>query len=198
MVRCDGPRGFRGLQLVSHDAQRNVSLSDCGGVFSAFAKTKFADPNEIPEPIRPSRIYSRIDSKNWFTDWFFSLFSRPDEKLMTLGVIGTQLLTVKGIMVKNRPNICIADKSVKFCWNVRFGLLIKKKYGPREIQTLTLAKWCHIGGGWRGGILRILVTFYQVDKIAQNFVYIRKIKKIKIPCWRCSLYLLLFSNKYAS
>ena len=37
-------------------------------------------------------------------------------------------------------NISMADKSVKFCRDVRFGLLIQKKnIAPREIQILTLA-----------------------------------------------------------
>ena len=37
---------------------------------------------------------------------------------------------IEGIMVKNRPNNYIADKSGKFFRDVRFGLLIKKKYNP--------------------------------------------------------------------
>ena len=39
-------------------------------------------------------------------------------------------LIVEGIVVKNRPNIYPSDKRVKFCRDVRFGLLIKKKYCP--------------------------------------------------------------------
>ena len=35
-------------------------------------------------------------------------------------------------MVKNRPNIHITDKSVNFCRDVHFGLLIKEKYGGGE------------------------------------------------------------------
>ena len=40
----------------------------------------------------------------------------------------TELLIVGGIMVKNRHYI--ADKSVKFCRDFCYGLLIKKKIWP--------------------------------------------------------------------
>ena len=63
-------------------------------------------------------------------------------------------------MLKNRSNIYIADKSVKFCRDVRFGLLIKKNMAPREIQTLTLA----------GAIKRRRVKFgKQMGQFGLNF-----------------------------
>ena len=52
-------------------------------------------------------------------------------------------------MVKNRSNIYIADKSVKFCWDVRFGLFIKKKYG-HTWNSNPDASWCHEEGVERG------------------------------------------------
>ena len=77
-------------------------------------------------------------------------------------------------MVKNRPNICIADKSVNFCRDVRFGLLIKKKYVPTGNSD---ACWCHKDGAEGRGICQTFATYHPVDKIAQNFVYSRKIEK---------------------
>ena len=44
-------------------------------------------------------------------------------------------------MVKNRPNIYIADRSVKFCRDVRLGLLTKKKYGITCNSNSLLALW---------------------------------------------------------
>ena len=41
-------------------------------------------------------------------------------------------LLFRGIMVKNVLNICIADKSVQFDKDVRFGILIKKISAPGE------------------------------------------------------------------
>ena len=82
---------------------------------------------------------------------------------------------VQGIMVKNRSNIYIADKSIKFCRDVHFGLFINKKsMALRDIQILTLDGAIKLKGG-RGG--RVSRTFYSVDKIAQNLICRRKIEK---------------------
>ena len=48
-------------------------------------------------------------------------------------------------MGKNKPNIYIADKSVKFCRDLRFGLLIEKKIWPHE-KFNPEACWCHKEG----------------------------------------------------
>ena len=81
-------------------------------------------------------------------------------------------------MAKNRPNISIADKSVTFCRDVRFGLLIEKKYGPTG-NSNSDACWCHKEGAERGGgrIYRTYAIYYPAYKIAQNVVCRRKIGK---------------------
>ena len=35
-------------------------------------------------------------------------------------------------MVENELNICSADKVIKFGIDVRFGIIIKKKFGPHD------------------------------------------------------------------
>ena len=47
---------------------------------------------------------------------------------------------VRGIMVENKLNVYNADKSIKFGREVRFGILAKKKFGPRQNPPMTLIK----------------------------------------------------------
>ena len=42
---------------------------------------------------------------------------------------------VRGIMVDDEPNICIADKSIKFGRDVCFSIPIRKKFGPTRKST---------------------------------------------------------------
>ena len=53
------------------------------------------------------------------------------------------------------------------------GYLLRKNMASREIQTLTLA-----GAIKRGGIYQTFEIFHPVDKIAQNYVYMREIEKL--------------------
>ena len=46
------------------------------------------------------------------------------------------IIIVKGIMVEFEPNIYIADKSIIFGRYVCFGILTRKKIGPRENPPL--------------------------------------------------------------
>ena len=52
----------------------------------------------------------------------------------------TCVYIVEGIMVKNRPNIYIADKNVKFCRDVRFGFLSRKNMFSNFYHNLNIIK----------------------------------------------------------
>ena len=91
------------------------------------------------------------------------------------------------IMAKNRPNIYIADKRVKFCRDVRFGLFVKKKYGHTWNSNLD-ACWCQKDGaegrGGRGGescvvsIWQLYVRFnviYGWHELIKHFMVIKNL-----------------------
>ena len=74
-------------------------------------------------------------------------------------------------MIVNELNVYIADKSIIFGTDVRFGIPIKIKIGHTWKSTYD-AWWRHKNGG---KIYWIFSTFNPMDKISQNLVVWRKI-----------------------
>ena len=60
----------------------------------------------------------------------YALIQRQD-------IFGCSIRLVRAIMVENQLNIYIADKSIKFCRYVCFGILNKKKLAPGKNPLMT-------------------------------------------------------------
>ena len=65
--------------------------------------------------------------------------SHEDISSISRKVFSEMAHAVRGIMVESQPNFYIADNSIKFGRDVRFGILIKKEFG-RDVRFGILIK----------------------------------------------------------